>query len=218
MQKWSTFIALTLVSFFSLALVLVRILYSGRFTYIFLNWNLFLAWLPLLFAVLAVRWQKRPFLAMAMAFLWLLFLPNAPYLVTDLIHLEARAPVPLWYDMILLLDFALLGLFLGFISLRLVHGLVSGRFGSAAGWIFVLAVLGISGLGVFIGRFLRWNSWDLFLRPLPLLTDVLSQLTEPRTVVISGLLAILMLFAYIIFAISPGLTASLQQQTYLPGD
>jgi len=218
MQKWFLLIALVLVSLFSVALVAARALYSGQVAYIFLVWNLFLAWLPLLFAWMAVYWQKRPFLALAAAFLWLLFFPNAPYLVTDLIHLRARFPVPLWYDLILLLDFALLGLFLGFVSLRIMHRLVNGRLGGVAGWMFVLVVLGVGGLGVFIGRFLRWNSWDLFVRPLSLMGDVWGSLGEPRTVAISGLLALLMLFAYIIFTLAPSQTAGLQQKTVVSGD
>ena len=88
MHKWTTLLLLILVSLFSLALITARVLYSQQINYIFLLWNLFLAWLPLLFALLALRWQKRPFLALAAAFLWLLFFPNAPYLVTDLIHLR----------------------------------------------------------------------------------------------------------------------------------
>jgi uncharacterized membrane protein len=208
MQKWFLFIALGLVSLFSVGLVGARAVYSGQIVYTFLIWNLFLAWLPLGFAWLALRWRKRPFAALAAAFLWLLFFPNAPYLVTDLIHLRAYAPVPLWYDLILLLDYALLGLFLGFVSLRMMQELVHGRFGRVAGWFFVLAALGTGGLGVFIGRFLRWNSWDLFVRPLSLVGDVWGRLGEPRTMVVSGLLALLLLFAYVIFSMGPGLGSS----------
>lgn len=203
MKKHSLSLALLLVSFFSAALVAVRVLYSGQNFYTFLLWNLFLAWLPLGFAWLAVRWHTRPLPALVAAFLWLLFFPNAPYLVTDLIHLRAIDPVPLWYDLILLLDFALLGLFLAFVSLRMVHDLVGSRFGAAAGWLFVLTVIGASGLGVYIGRFLRWNSWDLFTRPLLLLNDVWANLDDPRTLAISGLLALLLLFSYLIFSLVP---------------
>ena len=103
-----------------------------------------------------------------------------------------------------MLDFALLGLFLGFVSLRIMHGLVNSRFGPFAGWTFVLFVLSIGGLGVYIGRFLRWNSWDLFVRPLSLTADIWANLAEPRTIVVSGLLALLMLFAYVIFALEIG--------------
>ena len=120
--------------------------------------------------------------------------------------------MPLWYDLILLLDFALLGLFLGLASLRIMHGLVNGRFGAWAGWSFVLFVLAVGGLGVYIGRFLRWNSWDLFVRPLSLTADIWANLTEPRTIVVSGLLALLMLFAYAIFALEIGPTARIEPQ------
>ncbi len=212
MQKWTTLLLLILVSLFSLTLVVVRVLYSGQINYVFLLWNLFLAWLPLLFALLAIRWQKRPFLALAAAFLWLLFFPNAPYLVTDLIHLRTFEPVPLWYDLILLLDFALLGLFLGLASLRIMHRLVNGRFGAFAGWSFVLFVLAVGGLGVYIGRFLRWNSWDLFTRPLALTADIWANLTEPRTIVVSGLLALLMLFAYAILTLEIGSLGRIEPQ------
>jgi uncharacterized membrane protein len=201
MKKLPIFTTLLLISLFSLALIIVRALYTNHLAYHFLLWNLFLAWLPLLFAALALRWQKRPLLALAAAFLWLLFFPNAPYLVTDLIHLRSYPPVPLWYDLILLLDFALLGLFLGFVSLGMMHSLVNNHFGHIAGWSFVLVSLTLGGLGVFIGRFLRWNSWDLFTRPLSLLIDVSTQLTEPRTIAVTILLTLLMLFAYIIFSV-----------------
>lgn len=213
MQKWFMFIMLTIISLFSVALVAARMLYSGQVAYSFLIWNLFLAWLPLLFAWLAVRWQKRPFFALAVAFIWLLFFPNAPYLVTDLIHLRTIDPVPLWYDLILLLDYALLGLFLAFVSLRMMQELVDSRFGGIAGWLFTLLVLGVSGLGVFIGRFLRWNSWDLFTRPLTLVSDVWASLGEPRTVAISGLLALLLFFGYLIFSIAPAQNGGLQQNS-----
>jgi uncharacterized membrane protein len=216
MQRRSMMFTLILVSLFSVALVAVRVLFSGQITYIFLIWNLFLAWLPLLFAWLALRWQNRTPLVLGALFLWLLFFPNAPYLVTDLIHLRPLPPVPLWYDLILLFDYALLGLFLAFVSLHMMQNLVDRRFGSAASWAFVLSVLSISGLGVFIGRFLRWNSWDLFLRPFSLLGNVWAHLAEPRTLLVSGLMALLLLFAYLIFVISPGHGPGLQHSLRKP--
>ena len=206
MQK--TILTLLFISLFSLALIAVRLIYSEQILYFFLLWNLFLAWLPVVFAWLAVRLHKRALSALAAAFMWLLFFPNAPYLVTDLIHLQAFPPVPLWYDLILLLDFAVLGMFLGIVSLRMMHSLIDAYLGLFAGWLFVLAALGAGGLGVFIGRFLRWNSWDLFTRPLALLYDVLANLTETRTLVISGLLALLLFFTYLIFIINPALTGN----------
>ncbi len=213
MRNLFLFIVLVLISAFSVALVAARIWYSGQITFIFLVWNLFLAWLPLTFAWLALRWQKRPFIALPMFFLWLLFLPNAPYLVTDLIHLQARAPVPLWYDLILLLNYALIGILLGFVSLRIMQGIVNGRFGPAAGWLFAFFALSASGLGIYIGRFLRWNSWDIFLRPMPLLQDIWVQLFQPRTLAISGMLALIMILAYIVFSLTPAQSSNSEYQS-----
>ena len=206
MQK--PLLTLLLISFFTLALVIVRRIYSGQPIYFFLLWNLFLAWLPVAFAWLAHRMRRRPVPALIAAFMWLLFFPNAPYLLTDLVHLRAIPPVPLWYDLILLFTFAVLGLFLGLYSLHVMHGLIETYVGRLAGWLFVLAALGAGGWGVFIGRFLRWNSWDLLTRPSALLYDILANLTEPRTLVISGLLALLLFFAYLIFTINPAPTGN----------
>ncbi|MFN2171507.1 MAG: DUF1361 domain-containing protein [Candidatus Promineifilaceae bacterium] len=203
MQKYSVLFTLILITLFALGMIGIRFVYSKQLLYAFLLWNLFLAWLPVAFAFLALRTHKRPLPTLAASFMWLLFFPNAPYLVTDLIHLHAYPPVPLWYDLILLFTFAVLGLFLGLVSLYMMHGLIDGYFGRLSGWLFVLAALGAGGLGVFIGRFLRWNSWDLFTQPLTIVNDILANLSEPRTLVISGLLALLLLFAYLIFTIGP---------------
>ncbi|MGL4650560.1 MAG: DUF1361 domain-containing protein, partial [Caldilineaceae bacterium] len=120
--------ALVLSSALSVGMLALRMAYSGHFTFRFLNWNLFLAWLPLGFALVAWLLQgetERPRLrVLPLLALWLLFLPNAPYIVTDLIHLSHREPVPLWFDLFLLLSYAWNGLILGFVSLRLVQDLL----------------------------------------------------------------------------------------------
>ena len=213
MKKWLGLTFLLLLSFVPVALVAVRSVYTGRISHVFLVWNLFLAYLPLLFAWLAYKSHKRPLLIVGLAFLWLLFFPNAPYLVTDLIHLRHVDMVPLWYDLILLFDFALVGLFLGLVSLRLMQIVVQTHLGSTVGWLFVLVTLGISSLGVYIGRFLRWNSWDLFFRPLTLLQDVMSHLREPRTAAVSILLATMLLIAYMFLWLAPQIIVELQPQT-----
>jgi uncharacterized membrane protein len=212
MKKWLSLAFLLLLSMVPVAMVIVRSAYTGRISHFFLVWNLFLAWLPLLFAWLAYKSLRRPFLVVGLAFLWLLFFPNAPYLVTDLIHLRHLEPIPLWYDLILLFDFALVGLFLGLVSLRLMQAVVETHLGRPVSWLFVLLTLGISSLGVYIGRFLRWNSWDLFLRPLTLLQDVIAHLREPRTAAVSILLATMLLIAYAFLWLAPQIMVELQPQ------
>jgi len=151
------------------ALVFVRIAVVGNISYAFLVWNLFLAWLPLIFAQLIreryINGERRGWRLYGLGAAWLLFFPNAPYIFTDLIHLTTKFYGHFWADMVVILLCALTGLVLGFVSLFLMQSVVADRFGRMTGWLFVFGVAGLSGIGVFIGRFLRLNSWDVFLRP-----------------------------------------------------
>jgi uncharacterized membrane protein len=174
------FLSLALASGVGIALVVARVIASHRFAYSNLVWNLFLAWLPFLFALCAGRLGASRGRFLFCAFLWLLFLPNSPYLVTDLVHLRPRPPVPFWFDILLIQSFVLTGLLLGFLSLHLMHRRVSHSFGWRSGWLFTLVVLGLTGFGIYLGRFERWNSWDLFTSPVALVTDVLNLLIHPR--------------------------------------
>lgn len=180
-----------------LALVFVRMWYTGSIAFRFMAWNLLLASLPLLFAVLADRAQ-RSITAVVWSGLWLLFLPNAPYIITDFVHLKPDAGVPFWYDMLLLFLGALVGLLLGLVSLGVIHGRVSRRFGAHTGWLLVLLACGLAGLGVAIGRYLDWNSWDVFINPLALARDVVLHLATIRMLAMSGLLGVVLLLGYVV--------------------
>jgi uncharacterized membrane protein len=161
-------------------LVVVRFLASGRFNYFNLIWNLFLAWVPVGFSMLAWKLKSSRAAMFFCGFFWLLFFPNSPYLVTDLVHLRERPPVPFWFDLVLLQSFVLLGLALGFVSLHKMQSLVANLCGSRVGWIFVVVVLGLTGFGIYLGRVQRWNSWDLIVSPLALLTDIFHLLFRPH--------------------------------------
>lgn len=166
-------------------LLFVRAWYTRSTAHFGLVWNLFLAWLPMLSALLAHHLHKQGHRAVWLLILpcllfWLLFFPNAPYILTDMLHLQwPQARVPVWYDLILLIAFAWTGAFLGLISLYLVHGLVRKAAGSVVGWLFTLGVLGLAGFGVYLGRFPRWNSWDLLTNPMSLLLDIWERLSNP---------------------------------------
>ena len=179
MNTRTTF-ALLFASAVAAGLWLLRFLYSGSLAHAGLLWNLFLAWMPLLAAVQALR-QRRAWGQLAYGSLWLLFLPNAPYLLTNVARLGWGGRALLWYDLIMLLAFAFTGLLLGFTSLILLQGRVAQKWGGAAGWLFAAAALGLSSFGVYLGRFLRWNSWDLLLRPSAVLRDVLAVAAHPLT-------------------------------------
>lgn len=158
--------ALAAGSAVALGVLALRAVAVGHLSFAYLVWNLFLAWIPLGLALVAVRRSLwLPLRALALL-AWLVFLPNAFYLVTDLIHLRERPPVPLWLDALVFQMFAFQGVLLGFVALYAVQAVVERRAGALAAWGFALAVLLLCGLGVCIGRFLRWNSWDLFLDPI----------------------------------------------------
>lgn len=162
----------------SVGLVGIRVQATSKISYFLLIWNLFLACVPVLFAVLAFLARGDSLSARAMVWSsmagWLVFFPNAPYIITDFLHLKPRAPVPLWFDTLLLFSFAWNGIMAGFISLRLMHLVVERTIGRMAGWLFVFAVCPVAAFGVFLGRFLRWNSWDVIRNPFPLLGDLLE--------------------------------------------
>lgn len=200
------FLALALASCLAGGLVLARALITGTLLFQFLVWNLFLAWLPFLLAELAFRGRRRPAWLLGTGFLWFIFLPNSLYLVTDLIHLRPFPGIPLWYDAFMLFAFALTGVLLGFLSLQRMHNLVAHRLSAGAGWLFAAATLAASSFGVYIGRFLRWNSWDIFTNPGHLLVDIGQHLLTPalglKTAVVSGLLCGIFLLAYAILRLS----------------
>jgi uncharacterized membrane protein len=137
--------------------------------------------MPVLFAALACRSGVSSRRGWLYAGLWLLFLPNAPYLVTDLVHLRFRPPVPLWYDLILLQVFICTGLLLGYLSLYWMHRQWSEHIGRKSGWGFVAAVAVLTGFGIYLGRFERWNSWDVFVQPIGLAANLWSMLTTPES-------------------------------------
>jgi len=157
------------------ATVQIRTHETGDPYYRFLVWNLILAWVPLVFAIAAYARARRrvdPLVAVLLV-PWLLFFPNAPYLLTDFIHL-GEGPAPLWYDALMLSAFAWTGLLLGFGSLYLVQLILRRAFGSAVAWLGVLGALGLASVGVYVGRFIRFNSWDALLHPVRV-ADVLQE-------------------------------------------
>jgi uncharacterized membrane protein len=111
--------------------------------------------------------------------MWLAFFPNAPYIVTDFLHFYERPPVPSWYDIGLLASFAWTGLFLAIASLRTMQELVNAYAGRIVSWIFASVALALGGLGLYLGRFSRWNSWDLLLQPKEIIAELAYLFANP---------------------------------------
>lgn len=193
-------------SVFSVLIWRVRAEYSNSYNYAFMIWNLFLAWIPFLIAyftytaTLSRRWVYL--IVPVSAFFWLLFFPNAPYMLTDFQHLATdwwSGNSPIWYDVLLLLWFSFTGLLLGVVSLFLMHEVIRREFGRWIGWAFVAIVGGLSGIGVYVGRFLDWNSWDVFHNFDGIATYTIERAQDPslRSIGFIGLFAAFFLFLYV---------------------
>ena len=168
-------LTLAAASALSVALVGARTVMTWRGQHLYLVWNLFLAWVPLVLALqieeLQRRGEKKDWKFWATAVAWLLFFPNAPYIFTDISHVKRATTGGWWTDLTVILLFAVIGLVLAFISLHRMQALVSRRRGRSVGWVFVFAIALLSGFGVYLGRFERWNSWDVLANPIGLLAD-----------------------------------------------
>jgi uncharacterized membrane protein len=179
----SPMLALLFASVTGVALVGARIVVTRNIQYGFLIWNLFLAWLPMLFALLACgkfrAGEHRNWRFGALAGAWLLFFPNAPYIFTDFTHLIYGQYRHFWVDLTLILMCALTGMVLGFVSLYLMQSVVRRMYGQIASWFFIAGVAGLSGFGIYLGRFVRLNSWDLIARPMKLYHGVSNWAANP---------------------------------------
>ena len=168
-----------------LALILFagRVFLSHRLAHRNLLWNLFLAWLPYIFSLCAAAFfalrRRRWWLLLIPGSLWLIFFPNAPYIMTDFLHLEEWPRIPLWYDILLLATFAWTGFFLAIASLRIMQIIVKHYMGWLFSWVFAGLALALAGVGIYLGRFSRWNSWDLFLQPKSIAEDVAVRVLNP---------------------------------------
>lgn len=173
-----------LVSLTSLALLVCRVLATGSPRYWFLFWNLLLAWVPYLlsFAVvyLLQRYRTVTWQVVLLIISWLVFLPNTFYLTTDLIHLHNSGEVGILYDIVMMISFVLSGILLGFVSLINLHKLLARwQSGHRATGLLLLVMLLVS-FAIYLGRYLRWNSWDIVANPGGLLYDTVDRLVRPQ--------------------------------------
>jgi uncharacterized membrane protein len=199
-RRLRVYVALAASSLFAISLVFARYAYSHEPRFAWVIWNLFLAWIPFVLAI-AIYDRYRagarllglsPLLA-----LWLLFLPNAPYIVTDFKHVYADPPVPMWFDIVIAASAAWTGMLLGFFSLYLVQAVVRRAFGAAVAWAAALVALGLSSFGIYLGRVLRWNSWDVLVDP-TMLARLVDVVGDRRAVAMTVLLTGFLTLSYVV--------------------
>src|SRR5215212_1123928 len=201
----SVFMLLNVACAVCIGLVFARVAYSDSGRHLGLIWNLFLAWIPFMLAYLAylVSWRRATlYLIMPIiAFLWLIFFPNAPYMLTDLQDLSRRAfDAPLWYDVIIVVWASWTGMLLGVISLYLMQDIIIRTFGRTLGWIFVFVISALSSFGIYIGRFVRLNSWDILQNPAETAQEILGLVVDPsrRLAAFTLLYTIFFLFVFLL--------------------
>jgi len=197
--------SLGLLTLFALAMLGARMAYTGSREHVGLGWNLVLAWIPFTLSLLLYARARAgaPLrLLVPLAVVWLVFFPNAPYLVTDLKHIGDGGRVPVLYDVLLFSAGAWAGLLLGLTSLFLVHAVARRLLGALSAWALVLTALALSSFGIYLGRVLRWNSWDVVVHPGALAGQLggglLHPLDYPRPLALTVLLTSFLLASYLV--------------------
>ncbi|MFT3675914.1 MAG: DUF1361 domain-containing protein [Chitinophagaceae bacterium] len=188
---------------FSLMLMTVRVVITGQQSYLFLAWNLFLAFIPYCITrlcMLCPQYWERSWLRIVLAMTWLGFLPNSFYIITDLFHLDMNSAAPAWFDLLLLFSFAWNGVVLGILSIRQMEILGRLVWGALPVRLLLLTVMWLCAVGVYIGRYLRYNSWDVLCQPWQLAAEMLHRMIHARAYALmwgmTGLYAIFMLLLY----------------------
>ena len=175
--------SLVTLVFSSLSLFLLRFLATGTLRYWFLMWNLLLSVMPLCFALLLDnnfknnRWLSGKNLLFTI--LWLSFLPNSFYIISDLIHLRSTGEISVLFDAVLITSFVICGLVFGMMSVYIIHKQLLNRLSPLRSNLLISAVLLLSSFAIYLGRYLRWNSWDVALSPAGIIYDVSDRIINP---------------------------------------
>jgi uncharacterized membrane protein len=208
MKRLSPFDRLLALFFFFIGLMVAfRIFYTGSIMHLFLCWNIFLAWIPYVLSNFFVEIKTKARWKQLLLFItWLLFFPNALYIVTDLIHIEDNTDIPVWYDAVLLFAASFIGIIMAFVSLRKVEYFLARSFSKLVVSILIPVILFTASFGVYLGRFQRWNSWDVLKDPLALGIDILNNFLYPVhnyrtwaiTILFTGIYSLLYFFLKIL--------------------
>jgi uncharacterized membrane protein len=175
--------ALLLANGFSLLLFVFRVWTGQSLRFGFLPWNLLLAWLPAIFAAwFRYRLHKKRFLEIGniiLLVLWLLFLPNSFYIVSDLIHLYDTGEISMLYDATMFFSFIFNGYVAGFMSVHIVHAQLLKRRSERLSHGIIGLVFLACGFAIYLGRYMRWNTWDVLAHPLGVIFDASERVINP---------------------------------------
>lgn len=201
--KYKTTWTLLIISVFSIALTLGRRKFTGLSFFTFMIWNLFLAFIPWLAAsIVYVKNIKNKVAIVIIILLWLVFFPNAPYMLTDLVHLGKDTAAPIWFDIIMLLSYGFAGLIYGFTSLQMIEEKIKSVFNLKHASQISIFLIFLSCFGIYLGRFLRWNTWDLVTNMKGVMGDIFRRVfypqEYPQTWIFTVLFGILLNIVYMV--------------------
>ena len=198
-------LSLILLTLLSFVLLLASVIKTEHLRGVYLLWNLFLAWVPLLFILVARRYQSdsdapvaiRQAVIYSCLGFWLLFFPNSPYIITDLIHLTESQHHLLWFDSVSFFVVALAGLATGLYSLFVAHEIIEKLTGKIIAWVIVFSSVVLSGFGLYLGRYIRFNSWDLFTNPVFLFRKSIHELQNPLAIQTTMVFSLVVMVLYV---------------------
>ncbi len=148
----------------------------------FLVWNLFLAYLPYKISCMLMRrleWMENKWKFSFLFIAWLLLVPNTFYIITDLFHLHKGEVIPVWFELALIISFAWNGILLGISSIKQMETIVKLKWNMKSEWLYIYPVMLLNALGIYIGRYLRFNSWDVITAPSDLASEIFYLLLHP---------------------------------------
>jgi uncharacterized membrane protein len=205
---------------FIFSLLAARAFYSGELHYLFLLWNIFLAWIPFAISSLFSKLANMARVKQAFVFCcWLAFFPNALYIVTDLVHLGRESSVPKWFDAVLIFSSSMVGLMMAFISLYRIENYLRRTVHKNVHAATIIFILFLGSFGVYLGRFLRWNSWDILSNPFKLLLSIFQRVSSPfEHTQTWGVTVVFTVFFYLLYISIKKLPGYLRQDGSRPSD
>jgi len=199
-KRFVTMMLLTVFSLFCVSLLAIRIPINGKIGMHFMIWNLFLAWIPYLISLTLERTERKGrigFLSLMVLGSWLLFFPNGPYMITDFQYTGNYDHPLLWLNIVTLISFAWTGLLLGYLSLREVQVFLERHLSRFWTWSIITLSMVAASYGIFLGRYQRWDSWNILTQPINLLTDIIHTITTPRAVGMTLTLSVFLMLGYL---------------------
>ena len=187
MSNYKIIIPKSIFPLLILAVVLniLRVILWGKLSFVFILWNIFLAFVPFVISSLLLSFSKKEnfnkVVFIVGVFLWVLFIPNAMYIITDFIHLGTTRTIPIIYDVFLLFSSASIGLILGFSSLFHIEQIIKVKFSERKTSLFMGFIILVISFGVYLGRFLRFNSWDVFINHTSLIKNIWKIFAQSKT-------------------------------------